>query len=330
MSDDQILNEVTCEVGEEEGGVRIDIFLTEALEDTTRSFVKKLIKDGHITIAGEPCTKPSHTVLAGDVIHATIPAPPPAIPEAEDIPLDILYEDESLLIVNKPSGLVVHPAPGHYTGTLVNAVLFHCPDFQRSGADLTRPGIVHRLDRDTSGVMVVAKNQRAFTSLAKQAADHSFDRRYQALVRGEFPEEHGRINATIGRSLVDHGRMTVTSVKGKEAVTNFEVLERFGVASRVGLQLDTGRTHQIRVHLRFAGRPVLGDPIYGESEFKNWPIAPEVREALLGLQGQALHAERLGITHPETGERMTFNSELPADFQAAVEALRTHAAGRKA
>lgn len=328
MSDETLLDTVTCEASEDDAGVRLDVFLAEALEDATRSFVKKLIKDGHITINGEAQTKPSHTMNAGDVVVAEIPVPPPAIPEAEDIPLDILYEDASLIIVNKPSGLVVHPAPGHHTGTLVNAVLFHCRDFQRSGADLTRPGIVHRLDRDTSGVMVVAKTQRAFTSLAQQAADHSFDRRYQALVRGEFPESHGRINATIGRSLTVHGRMTVTSVRGKEAITNFEVLERFGVASLVGLQLDTGRTHQIRVHLRFAGRPVLGDPVYGDTEYKGWPISQEARDALLGLQGQALHAERLGITHPETGERMTFTSALPPDFQAALDALRTHAAQR--
>lgn len=317
---------VEVEAGEEHAGLRLDVFLADAIEDASRSLVKRLIKDGQVRLNGEVYTKASRSVAVGDLIVAEVPPPPPALPEPEDIPLDILHEDAALLIVNKPSGLVVHPAPGHYTGTLVNAVLFHCADFQRSGADLTRPGIVHRLDRDTSGVMVVAKTQRAFAHLAKQAADHSFDRRYLALVRGEFPEDHGRINATIGRSLTDRSRMAVTAAGGKEAITNFEVLERFGVASLVGLLLDTGRTHQIRVHLRFAGRPVLGDPVYGETEYRNWPLAPEARAALRGLAGQALHAERLGITHPETGARMSFSSPPPSDFQAALAALRAHAA----
>jgi 23S rRNA pseudouridine1911/1915/1917 synthase len=184
---------------------------------------------------------------------------------------------------------------------------------------MRRPGIVHRLDRDTSGVMVAAKTQRAFVSLAEQAAAHSFDRRYLALVRGEFQESRGRINAPMGRSLVDRGKMAVTGTHAREAVTNVETLERFGVASLVALQLETGRTHQIRVHMRFAGRPVLGDPVYGVTDFRSWPVPPETLEVLNALIGQALHAERLGITHPTTGERMTFRSDLPADFQRALD-----------
>ena len=308
--------------GEENAGQRLDVFLAEVIEDATRSFLKKVIKDGHVSVNGQACTRPARAMAVNDVVEVEIPDPPPAVPEPEDIPLDILYEDTELVIINKPAGLVVHPAPGHDNGTLVNALLFRCPDFERAGADLRRPGIVHRLDRDTSGVMVAAKTQRAFTSLAAQAAEHSFDRRYLALVRGEFQENRGRINAPMGRSLVDRGKMAVTGLYAREAVTNVETLERFGVASLVSLQLETGRTHQIRVHMRFAGRPVLGDPVYGVTDFRSWPVPPETLAALDALHGQALHAERLGITHPSTGERMTFRSDPPTDFQRALEELR--------
>lgn len=310
-------------VTEEEAGLRLDVYLAGAIEDATRSFLKKLIKEGQVKINGEPCTKPGRTVMLDDEIVVTIPPPPPAVPRPENIPLDILFQDEQLIIVNKAPGMVVHPAPGHYTGTLVNAVLHHCPDMQRVGSDLTRPGIVHRLDRDTSGVMVVAKTQRAFTELAAQASAHSFDRRYLALVRGEFKEDHGRIIAGVGRSLTDRSRMTVTGIRAKDAVTNFEVLERFGLASLVALQLETGRTHQIRVHMRFAGRPVLGDPVYGVTDFSGMYLPQEVELPLGQLVGQALHAERLGITHPVSGERLTFTSPPPEDFERALLALRT-------
>jgi len=309
-------------VAEEHQGLRLDVYLADAIEDASRSFMRKLVKDGRVTLNGQVCKKPARLVVAGETVTVEIPPPPPITPEPEDLPLDVLYEDESLVIVNKASGMVVHPAPGHYTGTLVNAVLHRCPDFQRSGTDMTRPGIVHRLDRDTSGVMVVAKTPRAFMDLAKQASDHSFDRRYLALVRGEFKEDRGRISAPIGRSLADRGRMAVTGVRAKEAVTNFEVLERLGVASLVSLQLDTGRTHQIRVHMRFAGRPVLGDPVYGVTDYRGWAASPAVLDALGQLHGQALHAERLGITHPVSGERLTFTAPPPADFCHALEALR--------
>lgn len=307
----------------EHAGLRMDVFLAEAVEDATRSYLQKLIKGGKVLVNGEPCTKPGRTMSAGDEVSVDVPPPPPETPEPEDIPLDILYEDDELVLVNKPAGLVVHPAPGHPTGTLVNAVMYHCKGFACPGEDQTRPGIVHRLDRDTSGVMVVAKTQRAFTDLARQAAEHTFDRRYVALVCGEFPEQRGQINAGIGRSLAERGKMAVTSVQARRAVTNFEVLERFGVASLVGLQLDTGRTHQIRVHMRFAGRPVLGDPLYGVSDFKGWKVSDEVRAALEALPGQALHAERLGVTHPVTGERLTYTAPPPATFQNALDALRS-------
>lgn len=314
-------------VGEEHQGLRLDVYLAEAIEDASRSFVQKLIKDGRVGIDGRACGKASQKVSAGMRVTANIPEPPPVRPEPEDLPLEVLYEDAELVIVNKASGMVVHPAPGHCTGTLVNAVLFHCPDMQGAGLDPVRPGIVHRLDRDTSGVMVVAKTTRAHADLARQASEHSFDRRYLALVRGEFPENRGRIEAGIGRSLADRSRMAVTGVLAREAVTNYEVLERFGVASLVALKLDTGRTHQIRVHMRFAGRPVLGDPVYGVTEYRDWAVGSEVRVALEGLHGQALHAERLGITHPVSGERLVFSAPPPEDFARALATLR--AAGKK-
>ena len=319
MSTEQHIEAVA---GEEDDGLRLDVFLAEAVEDASRSFLKKLVKEGRVSINGSVCRKPAQTVAEADRVAVDIPPPPPALPEPEAIPIDVLYEDGDLVVVNKAAGLVVHPAPGHYTGTLVNAILHHCTQFACPGEDPARPGIVHRLDRYTSGVMVVAKTQPAFLELAEQAAAHTFDRQYLALVEGAFKEDRGRINAAIGRSLADRGKMAVTGVHAREAVTNFEVRERFGVASLVALRLDTGRTHQIRVHMRFAGRPVLGDPTYGVAEFKGWRVPPAVREALEALNGQALHAERLGFTHPCTGAFQTFSAPPPPDFQHALDALR--------
>ena len=309
-------------VGEEFDKFRFDVYLTEAIEDASRSFIKKLIKDGLVTVNGGVCTRPGRTMIPGDKVAVEIPPPPPALPQPEDIPLDIVYQDSDVVVVNKPSGLVVHPAPGHFTGTLINAILHHCPDFQSTGTDMTRPGIVHRIDRFTSGLLVMAKTARAFAGLSEQAREHSFDRRYLALVRGEFPEDRGRINVPIGRSITDPARMSVTGIRGRDAVTRFEVLERFGHASFVALVLETGRTHQIRVHLRYAGRPVLGDPVYGAVDYSAWKHDPAVVAALEGLEGQALHAERLGFVHPGTGKKMIFSTPPPADFLATLEALR--------
>jgi 23S rRNA pseudouridine1911/1915/1917 synthase len=311
-------------VSEDMAGLRLDVFLSGSIEDASRSFVKKLVKDGKAVVNGKACTKPGRTVNAGDTVEVELPPPASTHLGPEDIPLDILFEDADVLVVNKPSGLVVHPAPGHPNGTLVNAVLHHCPDFQRPGEDALRPGIVHRLDQFTSGVMVVAKSPRAFASLSEQAREHTFDRRYLALVRGEFKDAAGRITAAIGRSTHDRHRMTVTGLNSREAVTRFEVLESFGVASLVSLVLETGRTHQIRVHLRFAGHPVLGDPVYGVTEFMDWKISPAVRGALESLEGQALHAELLGFTHPAEGGRVQFNAPPPPDFAKALNALRAH------
>lgn len=309
-------------VDEATAGLRLDVFLAGAIEDASRSFLQRLVKAGAVTLNGEIATRVSRVVVEGDTLRVAIPPPPSSAVEPENIPLDLLYEDADLLVVNKQAGLVVHPAPGNYTGTLVNAVLYHCPDFTRSGGDATRPGIVHRLDRDTSGVMVIAKSPVAFASLAQQAHDHAFERRYLALVRGVFKESAGRIQAAVGRSLADPKRMTVTGIRGRKAVTHFTVKENLRLASLIALQLETGRTHQIRVHLRFAGHPVLGDPVYGVTDFSTWDVSDGVREILQSLKGQALHAEHLGFHHPTKNETMRFTAPLPEDFQRAVEALR--------
>lgn len=315
-------------VTREEVRLRLDVFLAGRIEDVSRSFIKQAIKDERVMVNGRVVTRPGKTLSADDRVSIRLPPAPLSEPLPEDIQLDVVYEDGDILVVNKPSGLVVHPAPGHPSGTLVNAVLYHCKDFrgpygrEDKGLDSLRPGIVHRLDRFTSGVMVVAKSHRAFDRLSDQARRHAFDRRYVALLQGEFREDAGVIRASIGRSLSDRKRMSVTSVKAREAVTHFRVRERFGVASYVELQLETGRTHQIRIHMRFAGRPVLGDAIYGVTDFSGWAVSPQLREALEGLEGQALHAELLGLTHPESGEQLTFEAPPPQDFQKALNELR--------
>lgn len=314
---------ITIIVPPTETGLRLDAFLAEALEDASRSFLKKLIKGEQVRINGVVCTKPAHSISAGEEILLEMPDPIPTEPEPENIPIDLLYEDENLVVLNKASGMVVHPAPGHEQGTLVNALLYHCKGYQQSGGDVKRPGIVHRLDQYTSGVMVAAKTPQAYMSLAKQAAEHSFDRRYIALARGEFRESSGCINASLGRSLAEPSRMAVTGVNAKEAITHFETLERFRVACLVRLRLETGRTHQIRVHLRFAGHPILGDPVYGETRFQGWGLNEQTLTMLRQLQGQALHAELLGFEHPCTGKRLTFSADPPKDFYNALQVLRS-------
>ena len=310
-------------VGDEFDRFRLDVYLAEVIEDATRSFLKRVIQDGGVTVNGGVCMRPGRSMSAGDQVKVTLPPPPPIAPVPENIPIDIVHQDPDLVVVNKPSGLVVHPAPGHYSGTLVNAILYHCRDFQSPGADVSRPGIVHRLDRFTSGLLVVAKTARAFTSLSEQAREHRFDRRYLALVQGEFSEDRGRIHVPVGRSLSDPARMSVTGIHGRDALTRFEVLERFGCASCLSVVLETGRTHQIRVHLRFTGHPVLGDPVYGTTDYSAWKVPDEVKDAMSRLAGQALHAERLGFLHPATGEPLLFTAPAPPDFRHALDVLRT-------
>ncbi|GMV99254.1 MAG: pseudouridine synthase [Candidatus Hydrogenedentota bacterium] len=309
-------------VEETHDGERLDVYLAGQIEDASRSFLKKIIKDGKVTINGHVCVRPGRTMNVDEKVAAEIPDALTTTLSPENIPIEIVYQDMDLLVVNKPAGLVVHPAPGHYSGTLLNAILFHCADFQRPGEDPVRPGIVHRIDRDTSGLLVIAKSAKAFAHLSEQAREHTFDRRYLAIVRGDFKEDSGRIVASIGRSLADRSRMTVTSVNSRDAATRFDVLERFGAAALVALTLETGRTHQIRVHLRFTGHHILGDPVYGYTDYAKLGVSKPVQAALEGLQGQALHAEQLGFEHPSTGERMMFTAPLPPDFQAALDALR--------
>lgn len=312
-----------------EDGLRLDKFIAGRLEDVSRSLIQNAIKTGDVTVNTAVVRKPSRTVTEGDVVRIELPPEPVTDLLPEAIPLDILFEDAHILVVNKPAGLVVHPAPGHASGTLVNAVLHHCPDFERPVSDTDelaylRPGIVHRLDRDTSGVMVIAKTREAFQDLARQARAHEFERQYVALVRGDFDADAGVIRAPLGRSLSDRKRMSVNAPRAREAVTHYRVCERFGVASFVELQLETGRTHQIRVHMRFVKHPVLGDPVYGMTDFAAWDVPHPVQEALENLRGQALHAERLGVVHPVTGEKMRFTAPLPEDFEAALRALRRY------
>jgi len=314
---------VRIEVSETEAGARVDAFIASHLDDVSRSVVQRAVRSDRVSINGKPVKRVSRILECGDEVAIDVPDAPTIAIEAEAIPIDIIHEDEDVILVNKPSGLVVHPAPGHSSGTLLNAILHHCPDFARPGEDPIRPGIVHRLDRYTSGLLVIAKTPIAMTRLSAQARDHAFERRYITLVRGEFPEDKGRINASVGRSLSDRKRMTVTTVGSREAITHFRVMDRFGLASQVALQLETGRTHQIRVHMRFADHPVLGDPVYGVTDFRAWEVSDAVRAALDGLEGQALHAETLGITHPRTGDRMTFTAPPPEAYQRARDALAT-------
>lgn len=320
---EEIFELIVDEVSE---GQRLDIYLAEQIADASRSFIKRLIKGDRVWVNGKLCTRPARPVTTGEHIRLALPPPPTTELQPENIPLEILYQDADVIVVNKPAGLVVHPAPGHYTGTLVHALLYHCPDFRPSGSDPLRPGIVHRLDRDTSGVMVVAKTPLAFSTLSEQARNHEFDREYLALVQGEFKENNGRIEAALGRSIADPKKITITGIDGKEAATRFRVLKRFGVASLLALQLETGRTHQIRVHLRFAGHPVLGDSVYGVTDFTTLKVPPNVKSALQHLQGQALHAARLGFVHPTTKQHMLFTAPVPQDFEVALAALTALAA----
>jgi len=303
--------------------LRLDQCLAEAVEDASRAYMQKRIHAGDVTVNDRICKKPSYRVRTGDRITVFLPPPPALELRPEPIPLDILYQDADIVVVNKPAGMVVHPAPGHYSGTLVHALVYHCNDFD-VGLDPVRPGIVHRLDRDTTGVLVVAKNRVAYQRLAEAVAQRSFERYYSALVLGGGEQTRGTIDAPIGRSLADPLRMTVTPIHAKPSVTHYEVKERFGPISLLRLRLETGRTHQIRVHLRFAGKPVLGDPIYGVTEYRRLRLPPDVTAALDALPGQALHAASLSFQHPRTGVRLTFEADPPPAFLRVLDTLRMH------
>ncbi|MBO7514331.1 MAG: RluA family pseudouridine synthase, partial [Lachnospiraceae bacterium] len=274
----------------------------------SRTFIKNLIVDKHITVNGK-FQKPSYITVEGDVLSMDVPDPVvPDIP-AQDIKLDIVYEDEDVILVNKPKNMVVHPAPGHYTDTLVNALMYHCKDHLSAINGVLRPGIVHRIDRDTTGILIACKNDAAHQAIAGQLAEHSITRRYYALVYGDIKED-GTVNAPLGRSPKDRKKMAIVP-GGKEAITHYTVKERFGNYTWIECRLETGRTHQIRVHMASIHHPLVGDDVYGPEKcpFK-------------GLQGQTLHAYKLGFVHPRTGEYMEFTSELPAYFEELLEKLR--------
>ncbi len=341
-----------------QGGERLDVYLTGFLLNATRARVQKGIKDGLVVVNGEVSKKPSRVVQAGDLIVCTLMKPPPMDILPEDIPLDVRYEDEHLLVVNKAAGMVVHPAFGHRTGTLVHAVLHHigadpilvesaedrddkddddasseglstinlAPRFE--GDPVLRPGIVHRLDKDTSGLLVVAKHDKAHVGLAKQFAERTTRRRYEAIVWGVPDPEKGRIETDLARDVRDRRKMaTVESGKGKHAITHYELIEPFGYTSLAEFRLETGRTHQIRVHAAHIAHPIFGDPVYGGDRIRYGKDEGQrrtfYRNLFTLLPRQALHARSLGFTHPISGKEMDFEAELPQDMVQVIERLRT-------
>lgn len=296
---------------EEFVGDRIDKFLSCRLEEVSRSYIQKLIKEGHVSVNRKP-VKANYKLGAGDEISVEIPEAkePDILPE--DIPLDILYEDQDILVVNKPKGMVVHPAAGHYSGTLVNALMYHCKDSLSGINGVMRPGIVHRIDMDTTGSLLVCKNDEAHRILAEQLKEHTIRREYHAIVYGNIKEDTGTVDAPIGRHPTDRKKMSINHKNGKQAVTHYEVLERFGNFTYIRCRLETGRTHQIRVHMASLHHPLLGDEVYGPSSRPPFP----------GLKGQVLHAKILGIYHPATGEYMEFDAPLPQYFVDLLQKLR--------
>ena len=296
-------------VTEEAEGDRIDRFLADRCEELSRSFLQKLFKSGEILVDGRP-VKASYRVSEGEEVVCE--GPEAVLPEiaAEDIPLDILYEDEDVIVVNKPKGMVVHPAAGHYTGTLVNALMYHCREDLSGINGVLRPGIVHRIDMDTTGAIIACKNDLAHASIAAQLKEHTITRRYEAIVCGVLKDDTGTIDAPIGRSQKDRKKMAVLASGGREAVTHYRVLNRFREYTHIECRLETGRTHQIRVHMASLGHPLLGDAVYGPAKCP------------YKLQGQTLHAGVLGFQHPRTGAYMEFTAPLPDYFKHLLEILK--------
>ncbi len=296
-------------VTEEFSGSRIDKFLNENMESTTRNSIQKLIEQNKVLVNNK-IIKSSYKVNIDDNVEVDKEEAIPLDIVAEDIPLDILYEDSDLIVLNKPQGMVVHPAPGHSNGTLVNALMYHCKG-QLSGINgIMRPGIVHRIDKDTTGILVVAKNDNAHNFLSDQLRDHSMTRKYVAIVLNKIGSDEGRIDKAIGRDPKDRKKRTITLKNSKNAVTNYKVLERYGKYTLVECVLETGRTHQIRVHMASIGHPVLGDTMYGNHKFKS------------NLNGQLLHAKTLGFIHPTTKEYMEFEAELPEHFKKIINLIK--------
>lgn len=304
------MRQFQIEVTPEQEKQRVDVMLSACLPDTTRSAVQKWLQAGLVCVQGKPLTKKSR-LHAGDVVSVQVPDPQPMELQPENIPLTIVYEDDDLLVVDKPKGMVVHPAPGNPDHTLVNALLYHCGDSLSGINGVLRPGIVHRLDKDTSGLLMVAKNDFAHQKLAEQIAVHSFVREYETVVYGRLRDEEGCIRTQIGRHPVDRKKMAVLQTGGREAITHYRVLQTFQGFSHVRVKLETGRTHQIRVHMAYLGHPVAGDPVYGP------------RKVITKLNGQCLHARKIGFIHPRSGDYMEFEGELPAYFTAFLRSLGT-------
>ncbi|MGN1415919.1 MAG: RluA family pseudouridine synthase [Oscillospiraceae bacterium] len=294
-------------VTEEQSGTRLDKLISDVWEDISRSAAAKLIEDKAVTVNGKNPNKSSKASV-NDIISVEVPDPVELDVAAENIPLHIVYEDSDLLVVNKPKGMVVHPAAGNYTGTLVNALMYHCRDSLSSINGVIRPGIVHRIDKNTSGLLIVAKNDASHVKLAEQIKAHSFTREYEAVVCGRFRDSEGTVDAPIGRHPVDRKKMCVTEKNSRNAVTHYTVVQEYQQYTHLRLRLETGRTHQIRVHMQYIGHPVLGDDVYGKP-FK-------------GIEGQCLHAKKIGFIHPSTGEYMEFDSELPQYFKDVLAKLR--------
>lgn len=288
-------------VEEDYASQRIDKYLSEKMENISRSAAQKLLDDGNVRVNFTVVSK-NYKLKAGDRVVVTVPEPKSLEAKPEDIPLDIRYEDSDLLVVNKPKGMVVHPAAGNFDGTLVNALLYHCKGSLSGIGGVVRPGIVHRIDKDTSGLLIVAKNDMAHVSLAEQIKAHSFTRQYQSVVYGHFKADEGTVDAPIGRHPTDRKKMTVTTKNSKNAVTHYKVIEEFKDFTHLALKLETGRTHQIRVHMSYIGHPVAGDGVYGPKKVIEY------------LQGQCLHAGLIGFRHPRTREYIEIESELPSYF----------------
>ncbi len=299
------------QITEEFSNLRIDKLVCLKVENISRSYAQKLIDENYITVNGKPANK-NHKTKLGETVEIDVPPPGTLEIIPENIHLDIVYEDDDLIIVNKPKDMVVHPAPGNYSGTLVNALLNHCKNTLSGINGILRPGIVHRIDKDTTGLLLVAKNDKTYNSLASQLKEHSLTREYETVVHGNFENPNGTIKTFIGRHKVDRKKMSVLNATGKLAITNYSVIKTYENYSHVKLKLETGRTHQIRVHMAYLGHPVVGDEVYGKKQdIKQFPF----------LHGQCLHARTLGFIHPSSGKYLCFTSPLPEYFSKVIQEI---------
>lgn len=304
MTENQVLLKVTVD----DQGTRIDKYLSQMMPEQSRSYLQKIIKDGAV-FSNLKAVKSNYKVVAGDDIQITLPEPVSLDVTPEEMDLDIIYEDDDVILINKPKGIVVHPSAGHENHTLVNGIMFHCKDNLSTINGVMRPGIVHRIDKDTTGVIVICKNDKSHSCLAEQLKEHSITRKYHAIVYNNFVEDEGMVNAPIGRSTSDRKKMSVNYKNGRDAITHYKVLKRFGKFTYIECTLETGRTHQIRVHMSSIGHPLLGDDVYGPTKCP------------YNLQGQTLHAKVLGFIHPTTNEYVEFDAPLPDYFNDLLQRL---------